>query len=70
MTVYLLLAVGAVISWGVWMYTRGGKAAKADVMQGVLDDVAVAAKAREAVDAMPIDDVRRRLSERVRKRPF
>ena len=71
MTVYILLAFGlGLIGWGVWMYRKGKRSAEADAMEDVLDDVAVARKAREAIEAKHIDVVRADLSRRMRKRAF
>ena len=71
MTVYILLVFGfALIGWGVWMYRKGKRSAEADAMEDVLDDVAVARKAREAIEAKHIDVVRADLARRMRKRAF
>ena len=71
MTVYILLVFGfALTGYGAWMWSRGKRAAEADAMEDVLDDVAVARKAREAIEAKHIDVVRADLSRRMRKRAF
>ena len=68
MSLYILLAFGsALIGWGVWMYSRGKRAAEGDAMQEINDDAAKATKAREAIDAMHADDVRAALARRVRR---
>ena len=68
---YILLAFGlGLIGWGVWMYRKGKRSAEADAMEDVLDDVAVARKAREAIEAKHIDVVRSDLARRMRKRAF
>ena len=69
---YALLAFGllGLIGWGVWMYRKGKRSAEADAMEDVLDDVAVARKAREAIEAKHIDVVRADLARRMRKRAF
>ena len=68
---YALLALGlGLIGWGVWMYRKGKRSAEADAMEDVLDDVAVARKAREAIEAKHIDVVRADLARRMRKRAF
>lgn len=68
MTLYLVLG-GLLSSIGVliWMFRVGKRSAEADAMEEITDDARKAVVARQAVDAMPIADVRAELASRVRK---